>query len=884
MRHTITAKFETALLRWLWWVSRYAVIVVVLASILVVLSVRYIAGNLGINTDTASLISERLPWRATYLSYKQSFPQYTDTIAVVIDADTPDQLHDAVPRLVHQLQSRPELFESVYSGAFSEFFRTNGFLYLDIDELEDLADRLADVQPLLARLGTDPSTGGLVDILLDVTDALVDGDELQIDGAFDVIAEVFDEHAAGQAKALSWQTLMNPSTSTPETRGLIVVKPVLDFSRLLPGERAVVELRKIAAHIGLTPERGVAVRLTGGAALAYEELHSVMRGAQKAGLLALVMVAVVLSLGLRSITLVLASLLTLMAGLIYTAAFATFAIGELNLISVAFAVLYIGLGVDFAIHYCLRYQEILRSGERPEALEKTTRTVGTSFAICTITTATGFYAFIPTAYSGVAELGLISGTGMFISLFASLTLLPALLKLAPVTVSAKATVNVERRPIRTILSLPTRYPRLVCACSAVLAATGVALLPKASFDHNPIHLQDPTTESVRTYRSLLAEAERSPLSIAVVVPDREEARALAARLAELPEVEEAIMVSDFVATEQERKLTIIEDLLFVMGEDLAVSAAVQDQPPADKLAALRTLHAALSAYVMATPGHSASSAQRLVDALSAFLVVTDSSTPLALADTFARLERALFSNLPGRLAALTHALDAEAFDESSLPQDLRSRWIDRTGAYRIEVLPSENLDDNRALERFVTAVQTIVPERATGGPVINVAASEAVLEAFRQAFGYALIAITLWSLLLLDRPGDVIFILAPLLFAGLLTAATTVLLGLSFNFANIIALPLLLGIGVDSAVHILHRYRHAPPADGMVLGTSTARAVVFSALTTACGFGNLAISSHLGTASMGTMLAFGLGFTLICTLILLPSMLAIFTRQQPQLQ
>ena len=860
-------------MRWHGWVSRYAIVVVALAAIVAVGSVRYITDNLGINTDTASLISERLPWRATYLSYKKAFPQYSDNIAVIIDADSPDRLNDSVPMLVERLRSRPELFQSVYPGVFSDFFRKNGFMYLDVVELEDLSDRLAEVQPFLARLAVDPTIDGLSQVLLDATTALRDGEELKIDATFNAVADVLTSSSGGPGKQLSWQMLMNPSTSASESRGVIVVKPVLDFSLLLPGERAVLELRNIAQELGLTPDRGVTVRLTGGAALAYEELQSVMRGAQKAGVLALLMVGVVLTLGLRSLRLVIASLVTLATGLIYTAAFATLAIGQLNLISVAFAVLYIGLGVDFAIHYCLRYQELQRTGEHSMALETTTRTVGTSFAICTITTATGFYAFIPTAYSGVAELGLISGTGMFISLFVSLTLLPALLKLAPTRAPSR------RRPShKPMLSFATRYPKIVCACSAVLAATCLVLLPKATFDHNPIHLQDPTTESVRTYRDLLAESERSPLSIAAVLPDREQAESLVGLLNELPEVDEAIMVSNFVAEQQEEKLAIIEDLIFILGEDLNISESDHADKPEDDVSALRVLQSTLTDYATRSPaGTALVSAQNLAHALEEFLARVDAVTSPQRNEMLQQLERNLFSNLPGRLATLTQALSAEAFDEHSLPEQIRRRWISADGAYRVEVLPSENLDDNRALERFVAAVRTVAPDIATGDPVINVEAGGAVLQAFRQAFIFAVIAIAFLLLLLLDRRVDVAFILAPLLFAGLLTTATMVLFDIAFNFANIIALPLLLGIGVDSAIHILHRYRNAPPADGLVLGTSTARAVVFSALTTTCGFGNLAVSTHLGTASMGTMLAFGLGFTLICTLVLLPSMLALST-------
>jgi predicted RND superfamily exporter protein len=216
-----------------------------------------------------------------------------------------------------------------------------------------------------------------------------------------------------------------------------------------------------------------------------------------------------------------------------------------------------------------------------------------------------------------------------------------------------------------------------------------------------------------------------------------------------------------------------------------------------------------------------------------------------------------------------------------LPEDLVENWISKDDHYRVTVFPRENLNDNAAMRRFIAAVRTVAPD-AIGFPVIYLEAGDAVVKAFKQAFVMALIAVTVLLLILLRPKSDTLLVLLPLLLAGGLTGAASVVVGIPFNFANVIALPLLLGIGVDSGIHMVHRMRAAPPASGLMLETSTARAVLYSSLTTICSFGNLALSPHRGMASMGALLTIGIGFTLLCTLVVLPALMASGNRSLPR--
>ena len=852
MALSATNTVEKLLGNWLQVVQKYAWLFLLIALAFTVSNVFYIKDNLGINTDTADMLSEELDWRKNHIEYKKAFPQFSDNIAIVIESETPDQTQDATIALTERLKKEQQLFPSVFQIENSDFFRQNSLLYLDTEELEELADNLAAVQPFLAKLQQDQNIRGLFSVL---TQALAKtsarGDqEVDLDRILNAIDQTVSAHLQNNSQRMSWHELMSGrETTMDDRRTVITVQPKLDYSKLLPGEPAIETLRSIVNDMQLKENYGVQVRLTGGVALAYEELDSVARGAKAGGLIALFAVAIILILGLRSLSLVIATLVTLIIGLIWTAAFATIAIGELNMISVAFMVLYIGLGVDFAIHLCLRYREQRLDLDQELAVRESGKHIGASLLLCAFTTAIGFYAFLPTAYSGVAELGLISGTGMFISLILSLTVLPALLTLLPYKPRTKS-VNASNL-FSWLQNFPFTHAKSITIAALIIGLISLITLPKIKFDHNPVHLMDPETESVQTFKDLLAESSRSPLSINIVETEISD---LPTQLEMLETVDEVITINSFIPTDQEDKLAIIEDLELVMSlEEEPEQKLISDQ---ERLQAINDFTTALKTE---QPD------QKLNKTLETLLGQN--------ATNLNTLEQNLIASFPGRLRSLEESLEAEEITNASLPDDLSERWQSNNN-FRIEVFSKNDLNDNQTLESFVNDVRKIAPD-ATGTPIINLEASDAVIKAFQQAFGLAILVITILLWLLLDKKTDSFLILATLILAGLMTCAVSVLLGIQFNFANIIALPLLLGIGVDSSIHILHRYRTALPESGLLLNTSTARAVLFSALTTACSFGNLAISPHQGTASMGVLLTIGLILTLFVTLIVLPALLTL---------
>ncbi len=877
MNNHLSENLGGVLGNWVGFVGRHAWPVLVVALLLSAAALQYTVGHLGMITSTADMLSPDLRFLKTHRAFMKAFPQLRDTIVVVIDGHTPDLAVDARRRLAEALRRKKEVFKSVYAPGDEPFFRKNGLLYLSVDDLEELADRIAAIQPLLAELVRRPDVTGFFSLLSEALDAPRHGQQIDLEPVFKPVSEALQSVLTGRFYRLSWMELMNGGGQGVDKRKrvFIILQPRLDYSRLLPGKRAMQTVRHTAAALDMDGTHGLKVRLTGDIAMEFEELQSVTRGAKLAGLLSMVMVGIVLFAGLRSYKLMAAALITLVFGLAWTAGFAALAVGHLNMISVAFAVLFIGLAVDFAIHFCLRSRELLLGG-RPlgEALPETAHDVGASLVLCAVTTAIGFFAFIPTAFSGVAELGLISGTGMFIGLAASLTVLPALLTVMRFHVrprGAGAPQKARRRP--GFLAAVMGHPRLVRSLALLAALGAIALLPQVHYDRNPLNLRDPSSESVATFRELLAQDDHSPWSLRVLAPDRQAAEKAVARLKPVRQVKAAVTIDDFIPGDQRDKMNIIEDIQYMVGGSLT-----PDHPPADKpsptraLAAMKKFDRRLHAWIAAGGAAAAPSeaARALARALKRFLDRMASADTNQRAQLLDRLSTSLLESLPGRLRSLQTSLEASPFGIGDLPPDLVRRWVTPDGRYRVEILPRGDLNHRRTMLDFIAAVRRVEPD-ATGYPVVIHDSGKVVADAFKKAFALSLAAIVLLLAVLMPQKTDALLVLLPLTLSALFTGACMALFGLPLNFANIIALPLILGIGVDNGIHMVHRYHTIGRDPYALLHSSTVRGIVFATLTTICSFGNLALSPHPGMASMGKLLTIGISASLLSTLLILPA-------------
>jgi len=828
----------------------------------------FAATHLNIDTDIDKLLDPSLPWRQRETAMDRAFPQFTDLTVIVVDGATPDEAQDATDALTARLKSDGAHFHSVTEPDGGEFFKREGLLLLPKEDVQSFADQMIAAQPMIGTLAADPSLRGLFDTLDLAAQGIENGDATLADlnHPFSVFADSLTAGIAGQYRPLSWQTLFTGERpSIRELRRFILVQPVLDYSALEPGAAASRIIRTAASDLHLTPDHGVRVRLTGPVPLGDEEFASVEQGAGTSTSLAFGLICLLLFLALRSVRLVLPILATLAMGLVMTAGFAALAVHSLNLISVAFAVLFIGIAVDFSIQFSVRYRsERYGLDDLKRALRRAARGVGPPLAVAAATTAVGFFCFVPTAYTGVSDLGLISGVGMVIALILNLTVLPALLVLIR--------PHGERRPVGfwRLASLDralVRERRWVCLAAGLVALGCLALTPRLSFDFNPLNLKDPHTESVSTLFDLMRDIDTTPYTIDVMAPSPAETQALADQLEGLPVVARTVSVLSFIPDDQQQKLAMIGDAAALFGPTLSPAKLKPPPTSAEEFSALSRASDTLAraAQKVADPA---------VTRLAAVMAQAKARGEAVLPD----LRANLVQGLPERLADMRLALAPKPVTLESLPTSLKRDWIAPDGRSRIEVYPKGDPRDNDVLREFVSAVSKIAPD-ATGTPISIQESARTIVGAFRLAGIFALCAIAALLTIVLRRLFDVFLVMTPLILAGLLTVATSVLANLPLNFANIIALPLLLGVGVAFDIYFVMNWR---AGIGNPLQSGTARAVLFSALTTATAFGSLALSRHRGTAEMGILLIISLFHTLLCTFFVLPALMGPAKRRNVQ--
>ncbi|MDJ0867468.1 MAG: MMPL family transporter, partial [Myxococcota bacterium] len=754
---------------WVEIVRRHAVLTVAACALATGLSLWLAAGTLGLDSNTIRLFPEDLAARRNHDAFVALFPDLENAVLIVLDAETPDLAREAAERLRERLAGDTAHFDDVYLPAGGAFFERHALLYRSVDELHRFGDQLLRVQPVVAALQRDGSIANLASLVeLGLRELGPDGsDDALWSDVLDRIGqasvEVYEEHPV----AVSWEeVLVRGSALAVTARRVLVTHPVLDFSQALPAAAPLAAIREAASDLGIVPERGVRMRVTGNPALTHEETLSIVWDIGVAGCFCLLIVCGILTLALRSARLVAAAVITLLTGLAWTAAFAGAAVGDLNVISVAAGVLFLGLGIDFGIHLCMRYAERLqRVGDHARALREATRSVGGSLVLCTVTTSIGFFAFLPTDYQGVAELGLITGVGLVLILFLTLTLLPALLssvlRVDPVRLGDRG-LQFRAPAFRMTAAFLARHPVAIRSVSLAAAMGALLLLPATRFDANIVDMRDPSTESVQTFNDLLAEAgASSPWYANSVVASLDRADALKREISALDEVERAITLSDYVPDDQEEKLEILADIAFLMDAPPGPGAGAAGRlDEAAQVEALRRLHAFIGEFRGYGPESPLRASVRdLEQKLATFLARADDATDPGPA--LAELESILLSSLPAQLERLQRSLATPGVTRADLPERLVARLMAPDGRARIQAFPRDSLRDEAAFARFVDAVLEVDPD-ATGVAVNLVAFSRTTQQAFRQALSGAVVVIATILWILWRRPREVVTVLAPL--------------------------------------------------------------------------------------------------------------------------
>jgi hopanoid biosynthesis associated RND transporter like protein HpnN len=644
-----------------------------------------------------------------------------------------------------------------------------------------------------------------------------------------------------------------------DRRSFIEFKPVLDFNALEPGKDATDAIRQAARDVNLPGEYGARLRLTGPVPIANEEFATVQDGAIVNGIGTVLVVLFILWMALHSPKIIFAVFVNLFIGLSITTAVGLWMVSSLNLLSIAFAVLFVGLGVDFGIQYSVRYRsERFKGDDLRTALEKAAERSAVPLSLAAMATAAGFLSFLPTDYKGISELGEIAGVGMLVAFTTSITVLPALLNLLNPPGESEPVGYAFLAPVDQFLE---DHRVIIIVGTLVIAVAGLPLLYFLRFDFNPVNLRNPKVESIATFLDLRKDPNTGANAINVMTNSDTEAKKIEERLAKVPEVLSVRSLDNFVPEEQPAKLKLIAQAAKVLNPALnpdSIDPAPSDQENVESLKG-SSENLRKTAGAAKSPGAVAS--RRLADALSK---LADSSQA-----TREKAQAVFVDPMKIMLGQLKSSLQAQPVSLKNLPPELVSSWKTKDGLMRVEALPRGDPNDNETLRRFAAAVLAAEPT-AIGGPVSILKSGDLVVRAFIQAGICALVVISLLLWLTLRRITDVLLTLVPLLVAGAVTLEICVLIKMPLNFANIVALPLLLGVGVAFKIYYVTAWRSGRTN---LLQSSLTRAIFFSALTTATAFGSLWLSSHPGTSSMGKLLALSLVTTLAAVLLFQPALM-----------
>ncbi len=851
-------RIEDAVTRWVQWVARHALLVLTVIGAITVAAGFIAYDRFRMNSELGDLIDQTAPWRADFDRFEAAFPDLVNTLVVVVSGESLHAVENSAKAIEAGMRARSETFRAVYSPQVDPFFREHALLYLDEQDLDDTVDRLAEAQPMLTAVAEDPSLRSVLGLIRDAVEneppsGLATVLEHLIDSAEAVIA--------GQNARVIWTDEFFDSDET--LHRLVFAKGRQNYGEPLPNGPVVAAARQVIASLG-DELAGVEVRVTGEVALEHEEIEAAVSGAQLAGWFSVTLLLLILGIGVRSVKIIAATFAMLVIGVVWTSAFAMLTVGEYNTLSIVFLVMFFGLGVDFSLHFSLRYQEAVNGphGDVTQSLATSSRSVGRAIVICTITTAIGFLGFWPTEYKGLADLGVISAGGMLTASLLTFTFLPAFYA----AVGEISPHSMDLPSSERLVGFLIRHREMVVGTLILLALAAGVTASKAAFDYSVLALRDPASESMRTLRVLQAENIANDYALTVLSDSPLDG----GELEDLEVVDSVVSPADYVPKNQTAKLDVLLDL-----QDILWNLQDATDPRAPPTAAELRREITDTLELLERQG-SGSGEAAAVDPLIGDELARLRTSLLSMQDhadtALFAWQHAMLDNLSEELEWLRGAMAVGEVTFADLPGPLQSRLRSADGAYLSMVLPAADLSDVRNLSRFVTEVRDHVPV-ATGRSVIEWGVGRIVIDSFVMALAIAAIGILTVLLVAFRRVWDGLLILTPLALAALFTLAAGVLMDQPLNMANVLVLPLIFGLGVDNGIHVVDRYRGERGVDDLI-HSSTPRAVLLSTLTTIGTFAALSLSPHRGTASIGLLLTIAVGLLLVLTIFVLPVLLS----------
>lgn len=837
--------------RWVWQCEHRPRLVLAVLGLLTVLAAVFVATNFSIDSSLDKLIrpTGEHRWFETNELLKQLFPELQQTSVVVVSGSEAEAVDRTALRLRAAFSAAPG-FEFVFAPALDPFLRDHRAYFLEPDQLREWVRGVQYDYGAMLRLA---DSAGLANATVTLADQVAATDGLRLPTSIKTLAESFRNGAPEKLDFEAYPHLV-PEADTHYV--VLIVKGVQELDQRLPNEAQVRLIRSLIERTAV--DDGVSVRLTGEVPLAHEEISTALDGVGIAGTLSLVLLGVIMYFGVGSWRVIAATFSLLAVGIVWTLAYATIAVGSFNTLALIFVVMFFGLGVDFSVHFSLRMQESMGAGDSEDAEVHVVREIGPALVLCMLTSSIAFLSFVPTDYLGLGELGIISAGGMVIALVLTLTLLPAFYSLSGLPLP---------RPARfRKLSLGRELrPGTVLLLALTVAVAALYVARDLSFDYSVLAMRDESTEAMSTLLELQDNGISTDYSINLLAADPQSAADLVQRLELLPEVGAVIGPSNLVPGKQAEKAGLLAELHTLIGSVGEVFAA-------DEAFAVEELVAALE-YVdelKAEGGWAPAAADAaLIDGYLSGVAELEASP-----DRLRALNADLKSALEAELKTLDRITSAAPFTFAELPEDLKRRFVAPDGRLLITVMPEGAIDSRAATESFVRSVMSVSPDIG-GRAVVEWGVGGVAVQSFVEAVTLAIVLITVFLIVYFRGLFLPFVVLVPLALTTVITFALIELTGLTLNMANILVVPLIFGLGVDTGLHVVHRYATAGDVTQMMT-SSTTRAVIISALTTIGTFFSLSFSPHKGAASVGLLLSIAISIMLIATLLVVPALLRLF--------
>lgn len=909
---------DTLLARVLAWtarmVFRHRKLIIYSQVVLLIFSVFITFKYLKFDTNRDNLVGQNEKYQHSFLAYKKEFPQQDD-LAVVVESGDLEKNRQFIERLGAKVLAQPDYFTNVIFNNDLKMLGRKALLFVPESDLKDLRDQLDGYVPFIQQFSKTTNLVSFFDLINKEfrTSPQEENEQTKsLMGALPALERILSQadaslHHPGPPPSPGVTALFDPSGSAetniyvtydkgrlfvlsaqprtipPEADPIKAGQDQEDFN-----EKCVQLLRKLVAETRLEVP-GVNAGVTGMPVLDYDEMVQSQKDTTVASIVSLTICALIFIYGYNETGRPIKATICLIFGLAYTLAFATLAIGHVNILTVTFVPMLVGLAIDFGVHLITRYEEELRHG-RDEHAAMTKAMVFTGQGIFTgaFTTAGAFLAMYFTRFKGIQEMGLICGGGLAICFIPMMTLLPVLLLRGKQNVIDHQVGEPKHRA--KIENLWLKNPRIVLGSTLVLCALAITQIGKVHFDYNVLKLQSTSLASVQTEEKLIHSAGQSLLYGAVIADTPQQAVDLERQITNLPAVASVQTMADYLVENPTNKLRLIGE---IKRELAPLQFKKPDPAPVDIPGLSLTLYS-FSGYCAAALNAIGTNDPALTKQFTSLRATTENFRRDMLAGNAERVEanahqlaefqQALFNDLRTTFESLKNQDDSSGITVQDLPPALRNMFIGVTGKFLVQVYPKKDVWQRDNQKEFIDQVRKVYPN-LTGMPVQLYEYTELLKKSYIQAAEYSLAAIIVLILFHFRNVSAVVLSLAPVAIGSIWLAGCMGLFGVPLNPANIMILPLVIGIGVTNGIHILNRF--AEEQHPSILARSTGKAVFVSGLTAIAGFGSLMLAKDRGIHSLGVVMAAGVTSCMVAALLFLPTLLNLFmswrtpTNKQP---